>query len=46
VKRFLLAFLFLSGLWSAPEAKAFVLVGPMEASELGSGGIDFNYTDD
>jgi hypothetical protein len=46
VKRFLLAFLFLSGLWAAPEAKAFVLVGPMEASELGSGGIDFNYTDD
>ncbi len=46
MKRLLLAFLFLLGLWAAPETEAFVLVGPMEASELGSGGIDFNYTDD
>ena len=51
MKRFLLAFLFLLGLWAAPEAEAFVLVGPMDISELtsdgnGTGGIDFNYTDD
>ncbi len=46
MKRLLLAFLLWIGLWAAPETEAFVLVGPMEASEIASGGIDFNYTDD
>ena len=39
------------GLWAAPKASAFVMVGPLHASEFtsdanGTGGIDFNYTDD
>ena len=46
MKRFLLFLLLLSGLWVTPNARAFVLVGPMHATELASGGIDFNYTDD
>lgn len=51
MKQFFLVFLFLLGLGAAPDAKAFVLVGPMDITELtsdgnGTGGIDFNYTDD
>ena len=46
MKRFLIFLVLLTGLWGTQNARAFVLVGPMNATELGSGGIDFNYTDD
>jgi hypothetical protein len=34
------------GLLTAKKTNAFVLIGPMEVSELASSGVDFNYTDD
>ena len=46
MKRLCLVLACLFGLWAAPKASAFVMVGPMDPSELASGGIDFNYTDD
>ena len=46
MKRFLIFLVLLTGLWGPQNARAFVLVGPMNATELASGGIDFNYTDD
>ena len=46
MKRLCLVWACLFGLWAAPKASAFVMVGPMDPAELASGGIDFNYTDD
>ena len=46
MKRLCLVLACLFGLWAAPKASAFVMVGPMDPAELASGGIDFNYTDD
>jgi len=33
-------------LLTSRTAQAFVMIGPMDVSEVASGGVDFNYTDD
>ena len=46
IKRLTLLLCCMLGLLAGKKAKAFVLIGPMHATYIASGGVDFNYTDD